>query len=76
MYAAAAAGALVFWPLVFAPRSWLLTSKRGRLWMQRTGLKNQENTIALRVMSLLIATFATGMLGMAVIETWMQARTN
>jgi hypothetical protein len=71
-YAMAYCGAIVFWPLVFAPSSWLLDTKRGKTWMQRTGLKNLESTLPLRAMSLLIAIISSAMFGLfifVVIET-------
>jgi|GEM_PF-4346998 len=71
-YAMAYCGTIVFWPLVFAPQNWLLNTERGRIWMQRTGLKNPESTIPLRLMSLVIAIISSGMFGLfifVVIET-------
>jgi len=51
-------GAPVLWTVFFAPRSWIMFSRRGQSWRERSGL-SRSNVAGLRIMAFLTGTIVT-----------------
>ncbi|QDT27184.1 hypothetical protein [Gimesia panareensis] len=55
----AVAGAMTFFPLIFAPKAWLVSDPLGKNWLKRTGVTGRFQIAAFRFATFIIAIAAS-----------------